>query len=251
LSAIKDAKRRARSTGRLTLGRAILAESERPPSGRKHNLPVQRIREIEQLIEARHGPVIPETDDWCLYLEAVHLAKAGQDLMAWCRRWAPWVTALPDLPPIGKHMQKADPCAILLNVTLAERARLDLRTIGACDVGKAERDAIAHAIKLERDRTRQERIRNAEGAVPRESYEQGSAESTKPWLALGMSRATWFRHGLNRTGETSPSPILSKIIMSDGPVSRPDIASAQHGLGGRGGPVAPRILAEEDQADAA
>lgn len=32
-------------------------------------------------------------------------------------------------------------------------------------------------------------------AVPREEYEANSINRTKPWEALGMSRATWYRKG--------------------------------------------------------
>ena len=32
-------------------------------------------------------------------------------------------------------------------------------------------------------------------AVPREEYEANSITRAKPWEALGMSRATWYRKG--------------------------------------------------------
>ena len=32
-------------------------------------------------------------------------------------------------------------------------------------------------------------------AVPREEYEANSINRSKPWEALGMSRATWYRKG--------------------------------------------------------
>ena len=32
-------------------------------------------------------------------------------------------------------------------------------------------------------------------AVPREEYEANSISRAKPWEALGMSRATWYRKG--------------------------------------------------------
>lgn len=32
-------------------------------------------------------------------------------------------------------------------------------------------------------------------AVPREEYEANSISRAKPWEAMGMSRATWYRKG--------------------------------------------------------
>jgi hypothetical protein len=32
-------------------------------------------------------------------------------------------------------------------------------------------------------------------AVPREQYEANALTKSMPWAALGMSRATWYRHG--------------------------------------------------------
>ena len=223
------AQRRARSTGKLTVGKAILAESERPGVWR-FKPEVLRLREIERIVWSRHGAMVPETDDACLYLEAVHLAGAGQDLAAWCRMWAPWMRAIPDLPPLGRRMQSADACARLLNVTLAERTALGLRTIGACDVTKAERAEIAKAAKRERDRERAAQRRNAAGRKDRESYEAESLQSTRPWVALGISRRTWFR----RRG-TTVSRLESIKRGGDAPVPFTDSVPAMPGSGGAGG----------------
>ena len=45
-------------------------------------------------------------------------------------------------------------------------------------------------------------------AVPREEYEANSINRSKPWEALGMSRATWYRKGKPATRATSSAPVL-------------------------------------------
>lgn len=49
--------------------------------------------------------------------------------------------------------------------------------------------------RRERDRQRHETRRRAAGAVDRETYEAHSASRNKPWEAVGMSRASWYRAG--------------------------------------------------------
>jgi ElaB/YqjD/DUF883 family membrane-anchored ribosome-binding protein len=49
--------------------------------------------------------------------------------------------------------------------------------------------------RRERDRQRHEARRRAAGAVDRETYEAQSASRNKPWEAVGMSRASWYRAG--------------------------------------------------------
>ncbi|HBT1831525.1 TPA: replication protein [Klebsiella pneumoniae] len=58
-----------------------------------------------------------------------------------------------------------------------------------------------------RDRKRDEERRRAAGAVERDVYEANSLTKQKPWEALGMSRAKWYRLGKPSGSETTPSPI--------------------------------------------
>lgn len=58
-----------------------------------------------------------------------------------------------------------------------------------------------------RDRKRDEERRRAAGAVERDVYEANSLTKQKPWEALGMSRAKWYRLGKPSSSETTPSPI--------------------------------------------
>lgn len=199
MDAARQAKRKATRSGKLKLGRAILAE-QRDFRTWKFRLEVLRNREIERLIQHRHGVGFSDTDDGPLYAEAIALGLSRQDLTAWCKRWAPMVTAgeiaeLESKASQRKRMLGADPCAQMLCVTMAERTALGLKTIGAVDATSEERAAIAKERKREHDRTRQERNRKAEGRKDRRSYEAESISQKKPWEALGMKRATWYRKG--------------------------------------------------------
>ncbi len=71
--------------------------------------------------------------------------------------------------------------------------------------------------KRERDKERQRRLRLSQGCRPR----SGTADPPKPWLTLGMSRATWYRRGLHRCTrtdqrETAPSPATDGGLPADG-----------------------------------
>jgi len=70
-----------------------------------------------------------------------------------------------------------------------------------------------HALerRRERDRKRDEAKRRAAGAIDRASYIEQSLSRQKPWEALGMSRAKWYRAGkpMPSSSETSPSPITN------------------------------------------
>jgi hypothetical protein len=54
---------------------------------------------------------------------------------------------------------------------------------------------ISRDMAKERDRERHTARRRAAGAVDRVAYEANSASRQKPWEALGMSRASWYRAG--------------------------------------------------------
>lgn len=190
------------------LGKAIFAEAParklKSPDGWEFDPGLLRLREIETLIRSRHGAQVPDpedTDDREIFLAYVRCAaKAGtkQEMKVWCARWAPWVTdtELEDISTSTGNMRKmlpADAVAKMLYVSFAERSRLSLKTIGACDVSRHQRDKLAKERKRERDRKRQEAKRRAEGRVNRKSQQAQTKTATKPWEAMGVSRATYYR----------------------------------------------------------
>lgn len=243
-------KKNPDGTGHLMLGKVILRDvrwGKRPSfkkyarKGWNYSVEIHRLREIEELIKYRHGRCIPDpedTDDHDTALEYVRAAAfslAGQDMADWCRVFAPWVTEADLLPIVTEaasrtRMMRADGVAGLLHVTMAERLALKLKTIGAADMTAAQRKRFMKSRKREMDRKRDEQKRRAGGAKDRASYVAQSISTAKPWEALKMSRAKWYRLG-KPTCETSPSrievigkseaPVSSGIGKSEAPASRP------------------------------
>lgn len=74
------------------------------------------------------------------------------------------------------------------------------------------RTLVSKDIAAERHRERQTARRRAAGAVDRETYEANSLARQKPWEALGMSRATWYRAGKPQpaNNETSACVLQAK-----------------------------------------
>lgn len=222
-----DLRQEGLTTGRVMFGNVIIADVHRPETDWKFSLPLLRLREIEWVITSRHGRIIPDpfgTDDvdLCLaYARAVEASKTPQDLVEWSRRWMPWAPAAEmdrivlqegwRAKPVG-----ADQVAGMIYVSLAERQALGLRTIGACDVSKAERSAAAAEAKREKDRQRQAEKRRAEGRVDRRTYLESSLSAQKPWEAEGISRRTWERR---QARVASVSPVTVDITNSDRPAT--------------------------------
>ncbi|MBN9062189.1 MAG: hypothetical protein J0H41_07080 [Rhizobiales bacterium] len=97
-------------------------------------------------------------------------------------------------------MMSGDDLADLLQVHRVEREAFGLTCFGAVDFRKAERLAAAKELKRARDRDRiadkraADRVARGQApAKPRALYERESLEKAKPWLALNISRATYFR----------------------------------------------------------
>jgi hypothetical protein len=79
-----------------------------------------------------------------------------------------------------------------LNLTYAERAKLDIRTIRACDISEAG----MALIRKQKARQRKRRARQLKGAKSRAEYLAASISQTKPWIAAGFNtRRTWERKG--------------------------------------------------------
>jgi hypothetical protein len=171
-----------------------------------------RLADLRRVYAARYGRTLPDDDagrdDASILAHHLYWAGppegAGKRIRAGYEIAAPWMTS-PEVAEIVAKITdrpirwKADTLAKVLNLTEAERRRLHVRTIGAVDMSKAER---LQARKL-RDRQNKRTKRRAKGAKPRAEYEAKSKNRIKPWIALGISRATWYRQ--NR--ETSASTV--------------------------------------------
>jgi hypothetical protein len=193
-----------------------------------------RMAEFERLFLDRYGSkVLPDDDagrhDLRLWLD--HAAQLGVHYItgqAWSL--APWLTE-GDLDDViaqagrGKHWT-ADDLGNELNLTDAERTRLDIRTIAPVDRTKAQR------MKRSKKRraTAEAQRRATAGAKPHALSEA----RRKPWLALGISESTYRRRkrqtdsadsnscpiilesvlGTNR-GQTSDAPVRARVSNGD------------------------------------
>lgn len=195
----------------LRIGRCVLgyrASPSRARSKRSIGLAALRLFEIGTLIASRHGGGGVDTDDYELYIEiVVHAALAAAQASVASRgpdhERATAIASARTLLPVAPEVEiesgvddavasprrwKADALAAELHVTIAERVRLGLRTIGACDATKRQRQAIMARRRKERDRERQAEARKAEGRIDRAAFIASSdAELARK---LGVHRNT-------------------------------------------------------------
>jgi hypothetical protein len=199
-------------TTRIEARRAEIARRyRRKRCNRPVSMAALRIAELRRLFKARYRDVLPDDDagrDEALVM-AHHLAHRAGDprrrITGWLELQAPWMTPAEIAALISTVLAKplrwrADKLAARLNLTEAERRRLRITTIGAVDRTKAERIA---------DRKRRKRLierarRRARGVRPRAEYQRSSVSRAKPWLALGISRRTWYRQRAFSESGTSP-----------------------------------------------
>jgi ElaB/YqjD/DUF883 family membrane-anchored ribosome-binding protein len=92
------------------------------------------------------------------------------------------------------YTPKNDTLISLFGITDDEQRQL--RTLVSQDVAK------------ERDKERHTARRRAAGAVERATYEANSLTRQKPWEALGMSRASWYRSGKPTPASETGSSVL-------------------------------------------
>jgi hypothetical protein len=95
-----------------------------------------------------------------------------------------------DLMPMWQRKPMARTLGERLQVPYAERARLQLRTIGPCDMSEGAMALIRKQKKRKRDKLR----RQLQGQRSRADYLATHNKSKEqPWLALGISRPTYYR----------------------------------------------------------
>jgi hypothetical protein len=185
----------------------------KPARGHKRNrgrppfsMAALRCAELSKLFRHRWGEFrIPNADEGRLAVKIMlhHLAKRHADPMRirkWMAAYAPWMPQDESNELIRYVLAKplrwrADRLAKELNVTEAERRRLRIRSIGAVDMTKEQRKQQRRLEQQQRSRrNRQERARKRGRQVrSRNEYEATSISRTKPWLAAGISRRTWYR----------------------------------------------------------
>lgn len=192
--------------------------STRQKGKRKRRSPMQlvglRLNDLAKIFRARYGNVLPNDDAGRDDLMvAVHhlacLAHPRGHIAKWLDLWAPWLTLAEHKVIIGEALAnpqkwKADALAWRMRLTKEDRRMLGVTTIGAIDENKAARTKRRRQL----DRQRKENARRAKGIRPRKVYEGQSITTAKPWIAEGISRASWYRRKANETApddETSPA----------------------------------------------
>jgi hypothetical protein len=136
-------------------------------------------------------------------------------------------------------------------VTLEEKLLLQIRTINAIDETQAECEARRKEEKREywRHWKRLDRAKKrAEKGLPPVSEKPVSISQAKPWEAVGMSRATWYRNGKPSPETTASSHNTSSqtvgpvdpLVSSHSAEGRSEIETEPPALASNGGPSEPK-----------
>ena len=162
-----------------------------------------RLGNLRKLFRDRYGPTLPDDDAGREDLRELLLpisvsANADIKMPKAIEVWAPWmqqqeaIALIDDInrTPRRQRMPTAKQLGKRLRVTNSERERLKLWTIAASDLTAQE----VLAWRRTKAKARMRRLRQLHGRKPRAEYEAASLSRTKPWLALGISRRTWYRH---------------------------------------------------------
>jgi hypothetical protein len=181
----------------------------------------QRIGDLNKLFARRYGGnregyVFPDDDAGLEDLKILLHHYALNNPLATARiikLRAPWMNesaAASLLEQIEAFPQKwrSDTLGRKLNLTGAEWRTLRLRTIAPVDMTRQERVAFSQAIARQRRQAR----RRVQGKKPRAEYLAKSFNQTKPWLALNISRSTWYRRGKPTPSTSDTSVDTIKIL---------------------------------------
>ena len=160
-----------------------------------------RIAELHRLFRSRYGFVLPNSPDGreAARIVAHHLGHCSlpkRRIAHWLELNTPWmpesdIRTMVETITAKPLRWRALTLANRLRITPDERKQLGISTIRAMGATKAEMN---HG-RREKGRARDQQRRRAKGAKPRAQYEGESISRTKKWNELGISRATWYRHG--------------------------------------------------------
>jgi hypothetical protein len=161
---------------------------------------ILREAELNREYSDRYGSVLlPDDDSGRDDIEfMLHHLAPGDDPARRIERWldlrAPWFTGMERVTMVERVLANPrkfnrDTAAKRIGLIAERRIRLNIRTIAAIDQTKAEREAASKARKREAKRQQ----RRAQGIKPRAEYEAASVGHGKPWIADGISRASWYR----------------------------------------------------------
>jgi hypothetical protein len=164
----------------------------------KHAPPnsVRVLRELRKVFADRydaHGPAMPEGDDGALddFLILLNYVAMLGDYGALCTaraRWAPWLddAAFDAIVAEAVHSPlylSPDALGERIGLSDAKRTELKIRSIGCVGWTAAERKARSEAKEAANQKAKRAAVRAARPA---------SATETKPWIAHGMGRSTYY-----------------------------------------------------------
>lgn len=156
--------------------------------------------DLQKFYGDKYGAAFPDDDagrdDLIVLLHYVMQLGDQRALRARAARWCPWLSGQEYAAMIAGIERKplrwrADGLAREIGLDRATRTRLGITTIGATDFCKAKRTKL----RTKRNTAGKRASRAAAGAAPHAE----SAEQKAPWLALGISRRTYYRRQANGT----------------------------------------------------
>jgi hypothetical protein len=182
-----------------------------------------RLGHVRRLLRHRYGPVLPDDDAGYEDLRILLHVKANackpenrvRMLLNEIEVTAPWMPA--DKAALVAAQIAANPLKVTsdwlgraLNVDANTRDWLRIWQIGAVDLDAEGRKERARERRRRRDRERKRRERQCQ---PRADWlEEHSVSRKKPWEAMGISRATYYRRLADmRIPAFIPAPAICMI----------------------------------------
>src|SRR5215475_8385040 len=162
-----------------------------------------RLGDLKKILRSRYRHTLPDDDagreDLELLLDAVSFTApdARYRMKNIIEVWAPWMDSEESYELVETVLRKpdylrgvrADQLGKKLNLTYDERKRLGIRTISPADLSPEEFAERRKTARRANGRTQKERSRRRAGVKSRAT----SLSRLKPWAAIGLSRATWYR----------------------------------------------------------
>lgn len=212
---------------RRDIARRYKAHGKAARAAAKIKSPIANLRivELERIFADRFGKFLPNTPAGRSALQVMadgFLLASGNGAFrcaGFVKARAPWalgeINDILDVAATCCAWQSADAMAWRIQLSSADRSRLNVRTIGAVGVTARQRKAAA----LARKNKLKAKNREMSGAKPRAK----SLAKMKPWKEAGISRATWYRRLSDQSAigrETISEPISILRIMGPEIVSR-------------------------------
>ena len=211
---------------------------------RKHKRPADlklvRVHELGRVARDRGGAcdaILNAVARALLYVESKDVGNPDRlsgMLARWAYRYAPATTkgrlaaavdAVTDYP----HWQSAPACARAIGLTEADRLRLKITQIDACNATKQQLAQSAKQRKRDRDKIRAKAKRRAGGRPTREQIAAQAAERRRAVAENDVSQATLYRHRKARENAASPL-LLRENAASPFPPAIDDNATSPHVL---------------------